>query len=151
LTDNLHFREYVPADFESLWELDQECFCPEIAYSREELAHYLRPSGAICILATRDEHLMGFILGREYRKSAGHIITLDVHSSVRGRGLASTLIRALEDRFRVRSCRSVLLEVAVNNLVAIRFYKKHGYSILKTLRRYYPGGLDGLLMGKALS
>jgi len=146
----MKLREYVPTDFEFLWELDQECFPPEIAYSRKELAYYLHGPGAIAVLATDDSRILGFILGHEYRRNAGHIITLDVLPSARAQGIGSRLMRAVEDRFRMRSCRSLLLEVAVNNFVAIQFYKKHGYALLKTLPRYYPGGVDALLMGKPL-
>lgn len=143
-------RDYVPADFECLWELDQKCFTPEIAYSRDELAYYLRASGATCVLAVENEEPIAFILGHRRRNGVGHIVTLDVSPATRSRGLGSMLISTLETRFQSVGCDSILLEVAVNNLVAIRFYKKHGYSVLKTLRRYYPGGLDGLVMAKRL-
>jgi ribosomal protein S18 acetylase RimI-like enzyme len=38
----------------------------------------------------------------------------------------------------------------VDNERALRFYKKHGYSVLKALPRYYRDEIDGLLMGKKL-
>jgi len=59
-------------------------------------------------------------------------------------------MQALEERLRAAGCKTILLEVAVDNRAALTFYKKHGYSVLKTLPRYYPGGLDGLLMGKTI-
>jgi ribosomal protein S18 acetylase RimI-like enzyme len=61
------------------------------------------------------------------------------------------LIEALERRFNDSGCTAVLLEVAVNNQAALTFYIRHGYNVLKTLREYYPGGLDGLLMGKRIA
>lgn len=143
-------RDYVPADFEQLWALDQRCFTREIAYSREELAYYLRAPGAVCLLAGDNKGVSGFILGHRTRQGAGHIVTLDVDTAYRRVGLGSTLMQAVEERFCAAGCTSALLEVAVNNDAALKFYKKHGYSVLKTLRRYYPGGLDGLLMGKKL-
>jgi ribosomal protein S18 acetylase RimI-like enzyme len=45
----------------------------------------------------------------------------------------------------------VSLEVSVDNPVALRFYKKMGYSVLKVLPKYYLGTVDGLLMGKKLN
>lgn len=140
----------MPADFEHLWKLDQACFSPEIAYSRKELAYYLQSLDAICVVVNDESRILGFIVGHEYRKKAAHIITLDVLPSVRSRGIGSRLMRILEERLLLRGCRTILLEVAVNNSVAVRFYKKHGYYVIKTLRRYYPGDLDGLLMGKSL-
>ena len=44
-------RSYVPADFEKLYEIDQACYEPEIAYSRRELRNYLRFPGAECVVA----------------------------------------------------------------------------------------------------
>lgn len=138
-------------DFEELWALDQRCFPEDIAYSRLELAYYLRQKSAICLAAWESEHLCGFILGHTEARRFGHIITLDVDSSSRRIGLGSDLMKALEAKFVLAGCRSVTLEVAVNNSPALAFYKKHGYSILKTLRRYYPGDVDGFLMAKSIT
>ena len=143
-------RAYRAADFLSLWELDQRCFPENIAYSQDELAYYLRSKIAISSVAWEGDRIIGFVLGHRNRRGFGHIITLDVDPSVRRSGLGTTLMQALEARFRVAECQAVLLEVAVNNLAALSFYKKHGYSVLRTLPRYYPGNLDGLLMGKNL-
>lgn len=144
-------RDYRPSDFEQLFRLDQLCFPEAIAYSRPELAHYLRAKTAICLLASEGGKLLGFILGDVTRRGSGHLVTLDISPEARRTGLATTLLEALQERFRALSCRAILLEVAVNNRPALAFYKKHGFSVLKTLRRYYPGGLDGLLMGKNIA
>lgn len=138
-------------DFEELWALDQRCFSKDIAYSREELHYYLRHKSAICLLACEGQQLRGFILGHPEARGFGHIITLDVDASARRSGLGSELMRALEAKFAMAGCKSIFLEVAVNNGPALAFYKKHGYTVMKTLRRYYPGNLDGLLMGKSIA
>ena len=90
------------------------------------------------------------LCGNRDRRGFGHIITLDVDPVRQRSGCGSTLIEALEARFVSTGCDSIRLEVAVNNRAALGFYKKHGYAVVKTLRRYYPGGLDGLLMGKRI-
>ena len=143
-------RDYSSANFEQLWALDQKCFPPGIAYSREELAFYLESPAAICLIAWSKGKILGFALGNRDRRGFGHIITLDVDPVRQRSGCGSTLIEALETRFANTGCDSILLEVAVNNRAALGFYKKHGYAVVKTLRRYYPGGLDGLLMGKRI-
>ena len=144
-------RRFRPEDFEQLWALDQRCFPRDIAYSRQELAYYLRHASAICLTAWEEEQVSGFILGHLEARGVGHIITLDVDSSARRTGLGSALMKALEAKFAAAGCNSILLEVAVNNRSALEFYKRHGYTVLKTLRRYFPGGLDGLLMGKPIA
>src|SRR5581483_12527535 len=35
-------REFETGDFEILWRMDQECFPPGIAYSKQELRAYIR-------------------------------------------------------------------------------------------------------------
>lgn len=144
----MQLREYRPEDFELLWELDQRCFEPDIAYSRRELGHYLRSKVAICLIAWEWQTLLGFVVGHSDPRNFGHVVTLDIDPAQRHSGIGSTLMRALEERFKEAGCKSIFLEVAVNNRAALSFYNKHGYSVLKTLRHYYPGELDGLLMGK---
>src|SRR5689334_4936084 len=124
-------REYLPSDFDRLWELDQACFSPEIAYSRAELEYYLRAPHAICLLALESEATLGFILGHSNgrQRNVGRIVTLDVAAQARRSGIGSILIETLEARFRQAGCRSTLLEVAVNNHAALRFYKRHGYAV----------------------
>ena len=143
-------RDYRPADFEQLWDLDRRCFSPAIAYSQEELAHYLHNRTTICLVAWEEARAIGFILGHVVRRGVGHIVTLDVDPATRRSGLGSTLMRTVEERFRFSGCSSIMLEVAVNNKGALAFYKEHKYSVLKVLRRYYPDGLDGFLMAKQL-
>lgn len=144
-------RRFRAVDFEQLWALDQRCFPHDIAYSRQELDYYLRHKSAICLVAWDNQKICGFILGHPEAREFGHIITLDVDASARRTGLGSTLMRALEESFASAGCKSILLEVAVNNSPALIFYKKHGYSVLKSLLRYYPGNLDGFLMGKTIA
>ena len=143
-------RQYRPEDFAQLWALDQACFSPEIAYSRDELAYYLRAPRALCFVAEENDGPVGFILGHQQRGAVGHVITLDVTPHLQRSGLGSVLMRKLEGSFAALGCDALMLEVAVNNHPGLSFYKKHGLSVVKTLRRYYPGGLDGLLMGKKL-
>ena len=149
-TRTVELREYRPTDFQRLWELDQRCFTSDIAYSRRELAHYLRSKKAICLIAWDGDQLLGFVVGHSDPRGFGHVVTLDVDPDARHLGIGSTLMFALEERFKNAGGKSIFLEVAVNNRVALSFYKKHGYSVLKTLPRYYPGDLDGLLMGKRI-
>ena len=145
------FREYRPEDLDTLWRLDQRCFTPEIAYSRPELEYYLRNRTKMCIVAERGDEVAGFILGHRDSRGFGHIVTIDVDESARRSGLGSQLISRLEERFRAAGCAQAVLEVAIDNRAALDFYRKHGYATVKTLPRYYPGGLDGLLMSKRLA
>ncbi len=144
-------RDYRDSDFETLWRLDQECFPPDLAYSRTELAGYIRRPSAVTVVAEQGGKIAGYIVAERGGRKVGHIITLDVRAQARRSGLGSKLMAAAEERLRGLGCPSVLLEVAVGNAAAIAFYHRQGYVTLATIPRYYNGKTDALLLGKKLA
>lgn len=150
-------RPYRAADFDRLWEIDQLCFPPGIAYSQMDLTGFITRRNAITLVAEfasdgeeKDGEIAGFAIAQPFRKT-GRILTLDTVPEARRHGLASRLMEACEARMRKRGCSEVYLETAVNNQPAIRLYHKLGYQILRTLPDYYQSqGLDAFLMGKVL-
>ena len=168
-------REYQPEDFEALWRLDQECFPPDISYSQPELRAYMRRRGSFTLVATGQARgtasgvanddpsevatnietgddewkIAGFLVA--HGGSTGHIITIDVAASARRSGVGSQLLRNAEDRLRAAGSRAVGLETAVDNLSALAFYKRHGYTVVKTWPRYYSNGVDALVLSKNLA
>jgi len=96
-----------------------------------------------------DGKIAGFIV--VHNGPTGHIITIDVMASARRSGAGSLLLQAAEDRLRAGGSRAVGLETAVDNLAALSFYKRHGYSVIRTWPRYYSNGVDALVLKKELS
>lgn len=143
-------REFARADFETLWRIDQACFDPQLAYSRRELTFYLRRAGALAWVAEGDNGILGFIVA-EFQRNAGHIITIDVIAEARRAGVGSKLLGAAEQKLLQAGAATVALETPVNNEAAIRFYKRHGYFVEKTVPGYYSGQLDALVMTKDLA
>lgn len=143
-------RDHHLADFDALWQLDQECFPPELAYSRTELAGYMRRKNSLTLVAEREGRIAGYIVAERGGRAVGHIITLDVRAEARRSGLGSKLMVAAEERLRAMGCASVLLEVAVSNAAAIAFYHRQGYATLVTIPKYYNDKTDALLLGKKL-
>jgi ribosomal protein S18 acetylase RimI-like enzyme len=161
-------RDFRLEDFETVWRIDQQCFTSGISYSRVELATYLRRPGAFALVAdssgaskigTRSEErcesqasssTLGFIVAEAGSGGSGHVITIDVLPHARGVGVGSRLLRVAEQRLRVANCHTVILETAVDNQAALSFYKAHEYAVVKTIPRYYSGGLDALVLKKNL-
>ena len=144
-------RDFMSEDFEALWRMDQECFPPGISYSKQELKAYVRRRGSFTLVATNaDENkIAGFIVVHD--GSTAHVITIDVDTAARRLGVGSLLLRAAEDRLRAEGSRAVGLETAVDNVAALSFYKRHGYSVIRTWPRYYSNGVDAIVMKKELS
>ncbi len=149
-------REFRRPDFDVLWRIDQKCFAAGIAYSKRELASYIAKQGAFTIVGQAPEHdaqdffgIGGFIVA-EARRPIGHIISIDVLPQYRRAGLGSKLLLAAEERLLAIPCQSIKLEAAVDNASAIAFYKQHGYNVVGTIPRYYPGGLNAFVFQKDL-
>jgi [ribosomal protein S18]-alanine N-acetyltransferase len=167
-------RDFQPADFDTLWRIDQDCFPRGISYSRTELKVYMRRRGSFTLvaaeaattaaavvpelgkseedsppIASANSAIAGFLVA-EADRGFGHIITIDVIASARRAGVGSLLLRAAEDRLAVAQCLAVELETAVDNVSALSFYKRHGYSVIKTFPRYYANGVDALVLKKDL-
>src|ERR1700739_1128758 len=130
--------------------MDQECFPAGIAYSKPELRSYIRHRGAFTLVAEDAEHgrILGFIVA--HRGVRGHMVTIDVSPGGRRSGVGPLLLRTAEDRLRLGGARAVGLEPAVDNLSALSFYKRHGYSVVRTWPRYYSNGVDALVLKKEL-
>lgn len=142
-------RDSRPEDFESLWCMDQECFPPGISYSRRELKGFMRHQGSFTLVAIDEQDQpQGFIVA--HCGITGHVVTIDVGPAARRIGVGSLLLREAEQRMRTAGCGAVGLETAVDNITALAFYKRHGYSVIRTWPRYYPNGVDALVLRKDL-
>lgn len=144
-------RDFQPKDFDTLWQMDQECFPPGIAYSKTDLAAFMRNRGAFTLIAVNADggNIGGFIVASG--APIGHVITIDVAPAARRSGVGSLLLQAAEQRLREKGCGAVGLETAVDNLGALAFYKRHGYSVIRTWPRYYSNGVDALVLKKLLN
>jgi len=144
-------RQFKPEDFETLWRMDQECFPPGISYSKQELKAYVRRRGSFTLVAADadDSKIAGFIVVHD--GGTAHVITIDVDKAARRLGVGSLLLRTAEDRLRADGASAVGLETAVDNVAALSFYKRHGYSVVRTWPRYYSNGVDALVLKKDLT
>lgn len=128
--------------------MDQECFGPGIAYSKQELKSFISRKGAVTLIASDGDQIQGFIVVQT--GFMGHVITIDVSPVSRRSGVGSMLLNAAEKRLAANGSRAMGLETAVDNVGALSFYKRHGYSVVRTWPRYYSNGVDALVLHKQL-
>jgi len=146
-------RDFQLEDFQTLWRVDQECFPSGIAYSKQELKAYVHDRRAFTLVAEEEPRKAGKPAGFIVVHSGptAHVITIDVVAAVRRLGVGTLLLQAAEERLRAAGSRAVGLETAVDNLAALSFYKRHGYSVIRTWPRYYSNGVDALVLKKELT
>jgi ribosomal-protein-alanine N-acetyltransferase len=163
-------RAYKPADFETLYVIDQACYPRGIAYSRRTLRSFLGEPDASCLVAEPDtaadaagatgahkpvpalagREIAGFLIA-EAAGAQAHIITIDVQAKYRRGGVGSLLLREMERQLHGRGIRRITLETATSNQAAVAFWQRHGYRNEGLLRGYYLGRLDAYWMVKQLA
>jgi ribosomal protein S18 acetylase RimI-like enzyme len=141
----LTIRQITPYDIEQLEALDKICFSNEVRYNRYALNHYLSLPNSIGLLQSMEDNVQGFIIITMLSDDTANIVTIDVDPSVRNHGIGSTLVEKIKRILKDWKVHKITLQVAMDNTVAINFYLKHGFRIIKRLENYYPS-IDGFQM-----
>lgn len=111
-------------------------------YRRELLENQF----ATMLVLTYDDVVIGFIDFWVTYNSAT-IAQIAVHESLHYKGLGSILLNDMINRLTaLDDVEVVTLEVRTHNKAAVNFYKKHGFEISVTKKKYYKNGDDAYYM-----
>ncbi len=127
--------------YKELENLHKLCF-PHKPWSASDFAE-LKQSGCDIIAS---QH--GFVVWRVVADEA-EIITIGVHPDARKSGIASAMLTLVENDVMKRGGKKLFLEVAENNIAAIKLYTTNGFKQIGVRPKYYDG-IDALLMEKSL-
>ncbi|HEX4440351.1 MAG TPA: GNAT family N-acetyltransferase [Thermoanaerobaculia bacterium] len=144
-------RDFLSADLERAYQLDQSCFEPGISFTRGQIRDFVRRPGAISLVAepAGDAPMAALAIG-QVSGHRSHVITIDVAAAQRRGGLGRRLFEELLSRFSAAGAKTVRLEVDVRNAAARRFYERMGFEETRRLPDYYGPGRDGLRMLREL-
>lgn len=146
----MRIRDFQPSDLLRLSEIDQACFPPGIAYSREELARFITHRSSRTWVAEENGRIVGFVVAGRQPVRVGHIITIDILEGYRRRGVGSELMSVAENWARQARLELMYLETAEDNLAAQQFYEARGYRKVERVEQYYSTGLAAWVMVKRL-
>lgn len=148
---NIKIEHVSISHLSKLYEIEKQCFEQE-AFTKQELAYLLTDYNAIGLAARVNGEIVGFAIARVdiLRKARfGHILTLDITSAYRRRGIAQKLLREIETTLRERGIKECRLEVREDNVAALSLYQRLGYKKVGKLEKYY-GDTNGLYLKKTL-
>jgi len=147
----MRLRSFRDNDLPALYEIDQACFAPGISYSLEELSDFIGHRASRTWIAEEAGEIAGFLIAHREPRKILHIVTIDVVSAWRRRGVGSLLMDAAELWASDSALRMIGLETAQDNLAAQRFYAARGYNKVGEIERYYADGATAWVMVKALA
>jgi ribosomal protein S18 acetylase RimI-like enzyme len=159
------YRPYRPADFAAIYAVEEICFQPPLRFSRATMRSIVIGPRSAAWIAEEDAEadgnpeengkLTGFaIVEWEGEPQAGpraaYIQTVEVAPEFRGRGIASELLRRIEDSARAAGAGSIWLHVDAANSAAIRLYERQGYRRQGREEHYYARRRAALVYAKPL-
>ena len=137
-------RRAGAGDLSALADLHATAFSP--GWSAAEIASL----AAVALI----EDGTGMILVRTVAGEA-EVLTVGVRPEARGTGAGRRLVQAALEAARADGAERVFLEVAEDNLAALRLYDGFGFVEVGRRRRYYPrpdgGTADALVLRRALN
>jgi ribosomal-protein-alanine N-acetyltransferase len=120
------------------------------AYDRNLFAEFFHKCGDLFLVCERRARVWGYIVTC-IRGDRAELISIAIDPAARGKGAGSALLASTLRRLRRRPAARFGLMVRLSNAPARAFYEKYGFRKLRTVRRYYEDGEDGLLMSKDLT
>ena len=144
-------REYRDGDLDAICALDEACFAVEFRFSRELMRRFVTRRGAISLIAEAEGGaIAGFVIVHLEKGTRGYVVTLDVAEEWRRRGLAGTLMEAVEARARAAGAGVMGLHVFTGNEGAVGFYEGRGYGRVGVVPGFYGRGGNAFVYRKEL-
>ena len=133
-------------DLPRMVEIENACFPPKLAYTRDEIRRFMRAPNAQCMVAVNREtgRQGGFVIvSWRQRSQVGYVQTLDVAPEEQGNGLGRLLLETAERIMAERGLTRSILQVYLRNNGALMLYLKTGYTIRRARTRYYRNSFKG--------
>jgi [ribosomal protein S18]-alanine N-acetyltransferase len=138
-------RPATPAAAAAMAAIHGAAFPTEQAWNAPAFAAQLALPGVFGRLDPRG----GLVLARVAAEEA-ELLTLAVAPPARRAGLGRALLAAALAEAAARGARTMFLEVAVSNQVALALYSAAGFTAVGRRPRYYADGQDALVLRAAL-
>ncbi|MEZ0344108.1 MAG: ribosomal protein S18-alanine N-acetyltransferase [Caldimicrobium sp.] len=126
-----------------LFLLEKECF-EEKAWEEAMLKEELEKPYSICLLAKKENILMGYLLGRVIMDE-GELLRIAVKKAFRNKGIGSLLLKGFLERLKKLGIKKIFLEVEENNKRAYNLYTKFGFKPVNFRKEYY-GNTSAVVM-----
>lgn len=144
MTGEIALSEGAAADLAAVMRVMEDSFDPAFgeAWTAPQCAGLLPMPGVWLSLASDDDEVIGFALGRIVRDEA-ELLLLAVHRSSQGKGVGQLLLDRFAADAASKGAEQLHLEVREGNH-AVRLYSRNGYREVGRRGNYY-NGRDGQL------
>jgi ribosomal-protein-alanine N-acetyltransferase len=147
LTRRIHIARFRPGQLPRLLEIEKAAFGAE-AWPRDYFLELYRDCGSLFLVAKLAPRIAGYSLTC-IEDGVAEICSVAVDPVCRRQGVARALIARTLRRLPAGVHRAELM-VRTGNAAAANLYSSLGFYRIRTVRRYYEDGADGVLMAMAI-
>ena len=144
----MKIKDVTPKDLNEIAMLEQEVF-GEDAFSKELIKKLIRRSTFFFKLkkSSIKGHIIGFAIIIKDRKDRANIINFLVKPKFQNKGYGTRFLNIIIQRIKeLEKVRKIVLNVKVNNEIAIKLYENSKFKITQKIDEYYHSGEDAFLM-----
>jgi ribosomal-protein-alanine N-acetyltransferase len=102
------------------------------------------------IIAEQHHKIIGFTIGIKITNEAARIIMLSVKHDYQQQQIGTKLLNKLINTLENEKIKQINLEVRTDNEKAIKFYLKHGFKIIDTIKQFYQNGENAFIMKRVI-
>ena len=139
IDEPLRIREMTIDDFSEVFHIGEEVFTVEYSqnlyrtWDEYEITTLFNSDGELCLVAEAGERIVGFALGTTVSKhnspwKYGYIVWLGVRPATQKGQVGSQLFKEIKRRMKEQGVRIIMIDTSADNLPAIRFFQKQGFS-----------------------
>ena len=128
-------RPMAVDDFSPVYKLGLRCYNvldkPYNYWSLREVASHLEGNPDLCFVAESERRVVAFVMGDrqfEILKNTGHLEWIAVDEEFRRQGIASCLIREMEQVFRRLGKEQIVADISSENTVSRAMAQHSGFS-----------------------
>ncbi len=136
-------REMTIDDLPAVYHLGERLFTSATfpllyrTWDEYEVTHYFNTEPELCLVAEVEGRIVGFAIGTTVEKPGtawkyGYLLWLGVKRSYQRTGMGRRLYSEMEKRMLKQGVRMVIVDTEGDNLKAISFFKKAGFSEART-------------------
>jgi ribosomal protein S18 acetylase RimI-like enzyme len=134
----IKIREMTIDDVADVFHLGEELFTfstfPNMfrTWDEFEVIDFFSSETEFCLVATRKEKIVGFLLSTIIEKRSsrkyGYLVWFGVDESVRRKGVASKLFDKMKRIMEKNGVNMIIIDTQADNVEALEFFRKKGFS-----------------------
>ena len=129
-----------------IMNIENACFGSD-AFSCYQIAYLITRSKGLFLIAGHNGEIAGYIsFIISGRHNTGRIYSIAVSPNHRGAGIADALMNEAIGYAKEKRLRAIFLEVKIDNIAAIKLYKKKGFVVHSIKQNYYKDGTSAYSM-----